>query len=253
MDTKSILELVEAIRQTTATPPSVSAVAFKSPPFWNTNATAWFLRLEASFATHSPPITNDRTKFYHVVQLLDSPTSRRVQPTIEQPPADNMYGALKATLLDAYEPTQLQKDTALLSINGLGDKRPSEMLQYMKNLNSNPQTLFRALFLSQLPPEVRRILAQNPEMCLEELAKTADRIVEIDVPHLATVTATAYESEVDLNVIRRPTKSHPPEFLICQYHKRFGNKARRCENAVNGRPCALAPPASQGNYKASRF
>ena len=30
-------------------------------------------------------------------------------------------------------------------------------------LNQDPNTLFRTLFLNQLPPDVRRILAQTPE------------------------------------------------------------------------------------------
>ena len=50
----------------------------------------------------------------------------------------------------------------------------------MRSLNSEPQTLFRALFLNQLPPEVRRILAQSPDVDLNTLAKTAGRTLEVD-------------------------------------------------------------------------
>ena len=66
MTTEAIAQLADAIRQQTLSQaekippqPPVAAVAFKAPPFWTTNASAWFLRLEATFATHTPPITND--------------------------------------------------------------------------------------------------------------------------------------------------------------------------------------------------
>lgn len=267
MDKQAILDLAEAIKQTAAPTGTVSAVAFKAPPFWNTNARAWFLRLEAAFDTHSPPITNDKTRFQHVIQLLDSATSRRVQAVIENPAPQAMYLSLKEALLRAYEPTQLQKDTALLNLNGLGDRRPSEMLQYMRSLNTNTETLFRALFLNQLPPEVRRILAQNPDMNLDDLALTADRILEVDLPHHSTVAAANLntcpqdtgcehpEDAVDLNAVKKNTRSRlaPSPFTICHYHAQFGKKARRCEKFVNGKPCAMTPSTGQGNEKANRF
>ena len=94
MDLDVIKQLADAIREqtlhatqaTTTTVSSVSAVAFKAPQFWQTNAKAWFIRLEASFNTHTPPITQDLTKFHHVIQLLDSSTARRVQAVLENPP-----------------------------------------------------------------------------------------------------------------------------------------------------------------------
>ena len=167
MDLDAIKQLADAIREqtlhatqaTTTTVSSVSAVAFKAPQFWQTNAKARFISLEASFNTHTPPITQDLTKFHHVIQLLDSSTARRVQAVLENPPLVGKYDRLKSALLNAYEATQLQKDQELLNLNGLGDRKPSELLQHMRSLNHDPVTLFRALFLNQLPPEVRRILA----------------------------------------------------------------------------------------------
>ncbi|GFN95577.1 transposon ty3-g Gag-Pol polyprotein [Plakobranchus ocellatus] len=175
MELDAIKQLVDAIREqtlhatqaTTTTVSSVSAVAFKAPQFWQTNAKAWFIRLEASFNTHTPPITQDLTKFHHVIQLLDSSTARRVQAVLENPPP-------------------LQKDQELLNLNGLGDRKPSELLQHMRSLNHDPGALFRALFLNQLPPDVRRILAQTPDADLDTLAKTADGIMDVEFVAAAT-------------------------------------------------------------------
>ena len=265
MELDAIKQLAEAIREQTlnaslATPvsPSVAAVAFKAPLFWQTNAKAWFIRLEASFSTHNPPITNDLTKFHHVIQLIDSTTARRVQTVLENPPPRDKYETLKATLLNAYEATQLQKDQELLNLNGLGDRKPSELLQHMRILNRDPSTLFRALFLNQLPPDVRRILAQTSDADLETLAKTADRVMEVNCTSACSIQQEETDSyHGDVNVLHRTQRSQQrpkpttPTFVLCKYHSRFATKARSCEHFIDGRPCAMSPQLGQGNGKAS--
>ena len=178
---EAIQQLAEAITAQTraaASAPTVqaAAVSFKAPAFWTTNTTAWFVRLEAAFSTHQPPITND---FHHVKKLLlNSETSRRVQAVIEHPQQSEKYVELKNALLTVFEATQLQNDTTHLHLKGPGDRRPSELLQHMWSLNPDPKTLFHALFLHQLPPEVQRTLAQSADTDWDTLAKTADHIVE---------------------------------------------------------------------------
>ena len=86
---------------------------------------------------------------------------------------------LKAALIDAFGKTQAQKDQYFLNINGLGDKKLFELLQHMNNLNADPKTLFKALFLAQLPPEVRRILAMSEKTDIKDLAREGDRIMEV--------------------------------------------------------------------------
>ncbi|GFS07115.1 Pol polyprotein [Elysia marginata] len=56
----------------------------------------------------------------------------------------------------------------------------------MRSLNHDPVTLFHALFLNQLPPDVRRILAQTPDADLDTLAKTADGIMDVEFAAAAT-------------------------------------------------------------------
>ncbi|GFO41907.1 transposon ty3-g Gag-Pol polyprotein [Plakobranchus ocellatus] len=280
MEIDAIKQLADAIREqtlhatqaTTTTVSSVSAVAFKAPQFWQTNAKAWFIRLEASFNTHTPPITQDLTKFHHVIQLLDSFTARRVQAVLENPPPVGKYDSLKSALLDAYKATQLQKDQELLNLNGLGDRKPSELLQHMRSLKHDPGTLFRALFLNQLPPDVRRILAQTPDADLDTLSKTADGIMDVEFVAAATRSVqntspieVTYEEQAnsgygDVNALQRNhrfrqkhrTTTPTPTFVLCKYHTRFASKARSCEHFVDGRPCAMSPrQSSQGNDRAS--
>ena len=51
----------------------VSAVSLKLPPFWPSKATLWFAHAEAQF--HLRNITVDKTKFAHVLTMLDSTTA----------------------------------------------------------------------------------------------------------------------------------------------------------------------------------
>ena len=70
-----------------------NAVVIKLPTFWAQQPEVWFLRAEAQFHIHK--ITDDTTKYYHVVAALDQETSSRVLDTLSAPPADNMYQYLE--------------------------------------------------------------------------------------------------------------------------------------------------------------
>ena len=146
---------------------TVNARAVKLPPFWSGNPEVWFKLVESVFATRK--ITVQQTKFDYVIQALDNSTADRVQAVILSPP-EEPYDTLK---------TQAQKDQDVLNINGLGDKKPSELLQHIRNLNADPATLVKAFFLAQLPPEVRQILALSDKTDIKDLAKEADRIMEV--------------------------------------------------------------------------
>ena len=64
-------------------------------------------------------------------QALDNSTAERVQNIILDPP-ENPYDTMKASLIRAFGKTQAEKDQALLSLNGLGDRKPLELLQHMQ-------------------------------------------------------------------------------------------------------------------------
>ena len=111
-------------------------------------------------------------------QALDNSTAEQVQDIILDPP-ENPYDTMKASLIRAFCKTQAEKDQALLSLNGLGGRKPSELLQHMQNWNADPATLFKALFLAQLPPNVQRILSTLSKTEIADLALEADRITEV--------------------------------------------------------------------------
>ena len=108
---------------------------------------------------------------------LDTSTAAEIEQLIINPPDRNPYNKIKQELIKAFGKTQEEKDMAILNLSGLGDRKPSALLRCMSSLNSNPETLFRALFLMQLPVEIRRVLAANNTTSIAELADKADRIM----------------------------------------------------------------------------
>lgn len=234
LEANDITALAEAIKNLQQ--PAVNATAVKLPAFWQGNPEVWFRQVESVFTTRNPAVTVQQTKFEYVIQALDNNIAERVQNIILDPP-ENPYDALKAALIKAFGRTQAEKDQELLNLNGLGDKKPSELLQHMKNLNAEPATLFKALFLAQLPPDVRRILATSSKTDINELASEADRITEVtrltqDVQVNATGMTRGPSQQNQLDQLHTgPSRSVRQMTKIpgmCKYHSTFGDQARKC-------------------------
>ena len=242
---KTTQTLVDLQAKAVATVP-VNAVSVKLSGFWTSNPEPWFAQAEAVFATRNPAITQQKTKFDYVIQSLDSTTSERVQSIILRPP-QNPYDALKSALISTFGKTQAVKDQDLLDLSGLGDRKPSELLQHMKNLNTDRETLFKALFLAQLPPDVRSILALSSKTDIGDLALEADRITEVSkLSNEAQVNATRGAQSSRSNTRNKADDWHTLPGM-CKFHSRFGTDAKRCIS-----PCKLYNKSDQGNDRAGR-
>lgn len=69
--------------------------------------------------------------------------------------------ALKALLLWIFVLNDSEQARRLLSLSGLGDGKPSELMDHKLSLlgDHEPCFIYRELFLQQLPGEVRSALA----------------------------------------------------------------------------------------------
>jgi len=131
------------------------------PDFWQHNPRAWFQHIKAQFQLRG--ITQDVTKYFHVVAALDASTTARAMVLLEAPPVTGKYGTLKTFLLRLFELSELEKSDRLLSLNGLGDGKPSVLMERMAVLGSaDPAFLFKHIFMRQLPAPVRTALASSP-------------------------------------------------------------------------------------------
>ena len=134
---------------------AVESVALKLPTFWVTSPSAWFAQAEAQFALRN--ISQDDTKYYYVVASLDSATATRALSVIAQPPQANKYVCLKTFLTSAFGLSEEERASALLGLRGLGDRKPSELMDSMLSLlgDHKPCFLFKHIFMQQLPDHVR--------------------------------------------------------------------------------------------------
>lgn len=210
------------------------AVAVKLPSFWTSSPTAWFAQAEAQFAIRG--ITQDDTKYYYVVAALDNETATRAIPIISSPPEINKYISLKSFLISAYDLSDEERASALFTQQGLGDFKPSELMDRMLSLlgTHKPCFLFKHLYMQQLPHFVRMTLANSKIEDFRQLALEADKIYS---------TGRNQYSAVDLvNDVRTGQQRHNkpastsgssqekvrPTPPVCWYHNKYGTKAQKC-------------------------
>ena len=123
----------------------IAAVSIKSPQFWPDKTRLWFAQAEVQFEIKG--ITVEKTKFNHVVQMLDSKTATQDMDVIETPDATNPYTVLKQRLTKAFTLSDSEKATRIIDMGGLGDRTPSQcladMLQFVpQNEATDPGFLF---------------------------------------------------------------------------------------------------------------
>ena len=153
-----------------------NAVSIKLPPFWPQRAQVWFVQAEAQFAIKG--ITADLTKYSDVTASLDQDSATRALDILTNPPDTNKYQTLKTRLLDNYRLSEREAAGRILDINGLGDSKPSELLDKMLAIvptGQQPGFLFKEVFLRQLPSSIQSIVTQQDYSSLRELAKAADK------------------------------------------------------------------------------
>lgn len=207
-------------------PPVVAPIGVKLPDFWPRSPATWFSQAEAQFALGQ--ITLDATKYYHVVSKLDQGTAIKISDLLESPPETDKYQALKKRLTEAYSRTPLERAAALLSIESLGDRKPSELMDDMISLAGKDIKLdcplFQAIFLRTLPTSVQQHLSTEKTFAdPRETAKRADRL-------LTTQEQLSVHGVVKPRSVTREVSSG-----LCFYHSRWGGNAKKCK-----KPCTYA-------------
>lgn len=203
-----------------------NAVGLKLPTFWPQNVKAWFAQAESQFVVRN--ITQDETKYHHVVMSLDGDTATLAESILLQPPNADKYVVLKDFLVQSFGISEPERAERLLSIaNGeLGDRKPSQLMNSILHLNGlkPPHFIMRQIFVRALPDGLRQSVAACKEEDLRKLALEADRLATTE--H-RTPRAAAYT----IDAVR---KNNPErKRVLCWYHRRFGSASTRCRQ-----PCS---------------
>ncbi|XP_045466799.1 uncharacterized protein LOC123675485 [Harmonia axyridis] len=228
-----------------------------------------------------------------VVKSLDGRYAKEVRDLIINPPAQKPYETLKEQLLQRLGKSQAQKTRQLLERVEIGDRKPSQFLRYLQQLagDNAADEIVRALWMERINPLARASIAAQaaqPNVTLDDLAKTADCVMEalgtVAPQQVSAVSPRVSQSESqlcevlerlsmrldeqsrELNELRAEVRGRSRNYGgptsgrrsrsgsrtrfggRCFYHHRFGAKAHKCE-----KPCTYAgTDDDQGNGKGSR-
>ena len=162
-------------------PPAVQGVMLKLPPFWPADPELWIAQVEAQFRTRG--ITQDATKYDHVVGSLSPETAMEIREVLLKPPDENKYDALKCALLRRHELSDQRRLQELLSQEDLGDRRPTQVLRRMQQLvgeHAMDDQLLRSLFIQKLPSVIQPVMVTAAaEVSLTAMAEMADKMLEV--------------------------------------------------------------------------
>lgn len=95
-------------------------------------ATIWFAQDEAQFTTRG--ITSQGTKFAYVVAWLQPEIAEEVRDLLITPPAEDPYDKIKTQFIARTSTSEKKRLHQLLISEGLGDRKPSQLLRRMWQL-----------------------------------------------------------------------------------------------------------------------
>ncbi|XP_035213821.1 uncharacterized protein LOC118187665 [Stegodyphus dumicola] len=110
----------------------IARVSVKIPPFWAEKPEIWFYQVEAQFSICG--ITaEEETKFNYLVSQLEAKFVESLWDIISDN-SKTKYTAAKERLLNTFKESENKRLQRLLTGIDLGDSKPSQLLQKMRNL-----------------------------------------------------------------------------------------------------------------------
>lgn len=237
----------------------IARVSIKVPPFWATQPQIWFAQIESQFDICG--ITTDATKFNTIVGNIESSVLTQVTDAVLHPPAQYKFENLKKAIIERYSDSEQSRMRKLLSDVDLGDKKPSQLFNELRQLAGEKidSDFLKNIWLQRLPPQVQAILAAITGDA-KTLANVADTIIDTggyNRIQKISVTAGASSSKTPSSSIeakideltqrfdrfeRSRSQSRPRskssnrdstpgvKTTLCWYHRRFGDRATRCNS-----------------------
>jgi len=229
----------------------------KLPPMWTVQIRTWFQLVESQFGTYA--VVDPRQRFDLVVAALSDEARMHSRAVVENPFAfQDPYLALRARLLEVYQPSVWQQAAEFLRGGELGARKPSDLMDEMLSLLPEDLSLLvKAAFLGRLPAEMREHIQQGAEaLSYQQLAARADSIWNarnankpavvaavdelppgdqqaVDPDSLENVLAAVRFSKQPAKTTRRTfgkqDGADPGKKGWCWKHKKFGKDAWDCK------------------------
>ncbi|XP_017892959.1 uncharacterized protein LOC108632727, partial [Ceratina calcarata] len=150
----------------------------KIPPFYDQDPELWFWQVEG--ALHSANIKTQTAKANFICGLLPYVVAVCARDIISKSDIRDKFNRLKERIINAYASSAEARLRQLLKGEVLTDGKPSQILYRLQNLNDNrcDDAVIKSIFLDQLTPQCRVILAAASVTDLQAYAALADQVME---------------------------------------------------------------------------
>lgn len=214
-----------------------------APPFNKTCVDAWFRLLDLWFEDEGQH-NNDAFKFRTTISLMDCQLLQvEFYEFLRSPPTENAYITLRTAVVKHFASSESERFSQLVSGIQLGDSRPSHLLTKLRKVASGcPESLLRNFWLQRLPDPsqslIRMFAENNKALTLTELAEMADTSMNTGSSINVVSKEPAYVSELRKSIevlsaqvkqMRSRSQSPKRNGELCNFHRRFRNAARNCE------------------------
>ena len=264
---------------------SNAAVGFRGPMFCSQDPAMWFAVLECNFLASniSKDLTKFNHAVTLIPPDVLTQVSDVISAAIN---SSTPYEDLKAACLSRLQSSTAARLQELLSKEELGNEKPSNLLLRMKKLlgdrySTFDKDIFKQLYYQRLPAAIQtNLFSVKDKLDLDELAHLADEFMSTMPIATASVNAVAAPAADDLrsmiakltlevdslkNELRSRSKSRPHGYYrsrsrsskrrpgapsggdgLCYFHRKFGDKAFRCQQPCNF-PTSPAPASASLN------
>ncbi|XP_077298194.1 uncharacterized protein LOC143919648 [Arctopsyche grandis] len=205
--------------QESPAPLETARIALRLPPIFKENISLWIGIAEAHF--DGAGIIADRTKYGCLVAALDYETVSFVSDIVAGPRTNGeQYEKLKNAILERLGESVERRTTRLLT-----DKKPSHLLRQMRELagKQHPDSqIVKTLWMQSLPKHAQAILKSMPDPTLQQLAATADELMEV------------YHNQEIYEVTKEATSIPEPNIMemaaeIKKYQRKLADREREIQ------------------------
>jgi hypothetical protein len=146
-------------------PAEVSRVAVRLPPFCTERPAMWFAQENAKFFLTG--VSSETKKFFHVIKQLEHRYAAEVEDIINSPPERDPYTKLRNELLQRLSPSTQHRIRHLLTLEEMGDRKPSQFLRHHRGLAPEvSEDFLSTIWSSRLHPNIQTTLDGQHERSL---------------------------------------------------------------------------------------
>lgn len=247
----------------------IAATAMQTPSFNPINPRAWFRHVEGLFHLHK--ITVASTKIGHLLKGFNAEQNDVVGHILDEVAdwkdfTDDHYQRMKEELIKNYDKSPAERAILVLDTEPMGDRKPSQFYRHLQRLSGDlkiDEKILKMRWAQRLPTTVRNIVQASISEPIDKVLQMADNsyegMLQEQVSEITRANTTktsqndniANDNEDECAAIRnpRPQRRGRPQRkpenrkqfntqqpYICHFHRKFGNKAYKCEGLCIFKP-----------------